>query len=136
MSDRKSSSSIFRIIQGLIRIASKDGSSIADVVNDRVLVDNGMLRNVSLYNSELLVADQKNSYTLQNGTKRLILKVKAQTHISVISYAFDENDFDNGNTHTISEGQTFDIDNLHLEGKEIFFSSNKDNSVLEVQQWF
>jgi len=135
MSDRKSSSSIFRIVQGLMRISSKDGSSIADVVTDRLLVDTGMLRNVSFYNSPSLIADQKNSYTLQDGTKRLSLKVKAKTRISVITYAFDENDFDTGNTHTISEGQTFELNNLYLEGKQIFFSSDKDNAILEIQQW-
>lgn len=136
MSDRKSSSSIFRIVQGLIRIASKDGSSIADVVNDRVLVDTGMLRNVNLHNTSSLSANKKNKYSITNETKRLIFKVKSQTHVAVITYAFSESDYDSGNTHTLAHGQIFDMDNLYLINKQIFFSSDKDNAILEVQEWF
>jgi hypothetical protein len=94
------------------------------------------LLNVSLYNSPVLVAGEKNTFSLQEGVKKLIIKVKAQTHISVITYAFSEADYDNGNTHTISEGQTLVLENLYLKGKEIFFSSDKNTSVVEIQQWF
>lgn len=42
MSDRKSSSSIFRVVQGLMRITSKDGSSIADVTKqNRLKIETG-----------------------------------------------------------------------------------------------
>lgn len=42
MSDRSSSSSIFRVVQGLMRITSKDGSKVADVTKDnRLKIETG-----------------------------------------------------------------------------------------------
>lgn len=118
----------------LVSFTKRITISIIPLIDDDTAL--APLVNVSLYNSPSLTAFQKMTFSLQEGVKKLIIKVKPQTHISIISYSFDEYDYDNNNTHTISEGQTLVLDNLYLKGKEIFFSTNKDNSVVEIQQWF
>lgn len=131
-----SSSTIFRVVQGLMRITNATGDAIAGIVGDRLKVDAGLARDVKLYNSDPLVSGTKYAYQLQENLNALKFNTKPSTKLSYVTYAFDEDDFDNGNTHILEEGHSFFKENLLFTSKTLYFSVDRDGAIIEIEEYY
>ena len=103
-------------------------SSFIDAIVEAFLSDTPVLKNITVPNK-----NTKTSLVLEEGCKQLIIKTKSA--VTTIAYAFSESDYDAGITHTIECGQYYKVNGLTLSGKTLYFSTNDDNRIIEVQQW-
>ncbi len=131
-----SSSSIFRVIQGIIRITNSAGNSIVETIGDRLKVDAGLSREHTVVITPPLIKNTKYSLLLESNLHHLVFNTKPSTKLTYIDYAFSESEFDAGNTMRLDEGEKFSKDNLLFDAKTLYFKVSDDNAILQIEQYY
>lgn len=76
----------------------------------------------------------KKSHTFQDGVKQFIMKAKEEKAI-ILEYNYDETEYDAGTRSTTYEGQPLYRKGLKVDGLEIFFNCDKNNTTIIIEEW-
>lgn len=133
---KPSSSSIFRVVQGIIRLTNSAGTSIVETIGDRLKVDGGLSRQHKATTFTATNLGTKYSLALESNLHMLRFRTKPNTKMAYIEYAFSEAEFDSGNTFTLDEGECFRAKNLLFDSKTLYFSVSRDGAILQFEQFY
>ena len=125
---------LLRQVQGWVKIkGATDGTKIGNT-GDRLKVDTDSSSDVGI--TQFLLVNAGQEYDLALNNARQII-VKTQDKVANIRVAFSANGTQTSGAGankfiTIPEGGSFQLSNINLTGKTIYFSSDKSNILLEV----
>lgn len=76
----------------------------------------------------------KYSHTFSTGARRFTLMHSVEK-CAVISYNWNETDFDNDIFATIDDGAEYGLRDVNLDGRTIYFKTDQDSIKVEIEEW-
>lgn len=111
-----------------------DGTPGKQIIGDTdKLLEAIVVKDPLLTTVAISTAGDKKSHTFRDGTKRLIITTGEKN--GGISYNWDESKYDGGDTHHVDEGSYYEIVGTDLVNKTLYFTSDTDNIIIEIEEW-